>query len=660
MSESQVPDLSAVASPPRQSLTYEDLKISEAPLGVGGQAIVYEAAISGSEPPAKVALKEPHNEQTITTEAIESFLEEANTWQTIDRREREKPRWREYEHIVGIVDTGETPFPWIAMEYMDGGGLDDRLDNAPDGLPVDEALWIGECLCRGLEIADGFGYSHLDVKPENILFRQTPEGTWDVPKLADWGVARTLAEQTGTMEAQTITYSAPEQFDPSEFGDPDSLTDLYQVGAVVYAMLTGEPPHTGSNQQIRRKVLDDGPAPPSQHRGELSEAIDVVVTEAMAKHKNDRHRGLQEFEKALRAIRTNGRLPTVIVNQIGHSATGGQPASNSSSGEFTRPDRQSTTDDNRESDDLRVVVTGTGRAGNNTINRLYNIGVEGADTVSVDTNRQHLEKIEAETKILFGESLTEGVGTDGNLSRIKCAAEGAHGTFKEVLDGADLAFVTASIGSSTGAGAAPVVSRIAKDQGAIVVGIALLPFNDESVRTVKVEDGLKGFRNEADSTIVFDSNRLLDYMPNLPVGKALSIRDQIVAETVKDISETITQPSLINLDYTDMSTIMNQDGVAVIFVGETQNQNKTEEVVDNAMNHPFFDVDNHDASGGLIIITGGPDLTLKRAKGIVMDITDRVEADADIIWSARVKEEYEGRIQVRTIMTGIQSTHRFR
>ncbi len=145
-----------------------------------------------------MSLKEPKHSGTITTEIIDAFLKEATTWQTIDQREREKPRWGEYEHIVGIIDAGEAGAPWIAMEYMDGGDLEDRLETAPDGIPVDEALWIGECLCRGLEIADEYGYSHLDVKPKNVLFRQTPEGTWDVPKLADWGVARKLADQTGT------------------------------------------------------------------------------------------------------------------------------------------------------------------------------------------------------------------------------------------------------------------------------------------------------------------------------------------------------------------------------------------------------------------------------------------------------------------------------
>jgi surface protein len=325
MTDGPLSDLSIVASPPRQSLAYDDFAIAEEPLGAGGQATVSEATIPGSDTLQKVALKEPHNPDTIGIEATQSFLQEATIWQTIDRRERVKPRWSESEHIVGVVDTGEKPLPWIAMEYMDGGDLATRLANAPDGLAVAESLWIGECLCRGLEIADEYGYSHLDVKPKNILFRQTPEGTWDVPKLADWGVARTLAEETGTMQAQTVQYSAPEQFDPAEFGDPDSLTDLYQVGAVVYTMVTGTPPYTGSNTQIMREVtLGDGPVPPTQHRGELSQAVDVAVTTALATAKTDRFRGLQEFEQVLRAIRTDSALPPVVATHLEQSGGRGR------------------------------------------------------------------------------------------------------------------------------------------------------------------------------------------------------------------------------------------------------------------------------------------------------------------------------------------------
>jgi cell division protein FtsZ len=305
--------------------------------------------------------------------------------------------------------------------------------------------------------------------------------------------------------------------------------------------------------------------------------------------------------------------------------------------------------------DPRIVIVGAGGAGNNTVNRLYNIGVEGAETIAINTDKQHLQMIEADTKILVGKSLTNGLGAGGDPSMGERATEMAQGTIKEVIGDADLVFVTAGMGGGTGTGAAPVVSKIAKEQGAIVVGMVSTPFNVERARTVKAEEGLEKLRNEADSIIVLDNNRLLDYVPNLPIGKAFSVMDQIIAETVKGISETITQPSLINLDYADMTSIMNQGGVAVMLVGETQDKNKTEEVVNDAMEHPLLDVDYRGASGGLVHITGGPDLTLKEAEGIAQRITERLEASANVIWGARIQDEYKGKVRVMAIMTGVQS-----
>ena len=312
-------------------------------------------------------------------------------------------------------------------------------------------------------------------------------------------------------------------------------------------------------------------------------------------------------------------------------------------------------DDASDFGDPRIVIIGCGGAGNNTVNRLYNIGVDGADTIAINTDKQHLQMIEADTKILVGKSLTQGLGAGGDPSMGERATEMAQGTIKEVLGEADLVFVTAGMGGGTGTGAAPVVSKIAKEQGAIVVGMVSTPFNVERARTVKAEEGLEKLRNEADSIIVLDNNRLLDYVPNLPIGKAFSVMDQIIAETVKGISETITQPSLINLDYADMTSIMNQGGVAVMLVGETQDKNKTEEVVRDAMNHPLLDVDYRGASGGLVHITGGPDLTLKEAESIASNITERLEASANVIWGARIQDNYKGKVRVMAIMTGVQS-----
>ena len=303
-----------------------------------------------------------------------------------------------------------------------------------------------------------------------------------------------------------------------------------------------------------------------------------------------------------------------------------------------------------------ICVVGCGGAGNNTVNRLYNIGVEGAETIAINTDKQHLQMIEADTKILVGKSLTNGLGAGGDPSMGQRATEMARGTLKDILEDVDLCFVTAGMGGGTGTGAAPVTAKIAKEQGAIVVGMVSMPFDVERARTDKAHQGLENLRSEADSTIVLDNNRLLDYVPNLPIGKAFSVMDQIIAETVKGISETITQPSLINLDYADMTTIMNQGGVAVMLVGETQDRDKSEAVVDDALNHPLLDVDYRGASGSLVHITGGPDLTLGEAEGIAQNITERLGGNANVIWGARIQDDYDGKVRVMAIMTGVESS----
>lgn len=318
--------------------------------------------------------------------------------------------------------------------------------------------------------------------------------------------------------------------------------------------------------------------------------------------------------------------------------------------------RSSNTEEFEQFGDPRIVVIGCGGAGNNTVNRLHNIGVDGAETVAINTDKQHLDMVDADEKILIGSDLTDGLGAGGEPDVGKRATEKARGTLKEVLSDSDLVFVTAGMGGGTGTGAAPVVSNIAKDVGAIVVGMVSMPFRVEKARVQKAEEGIEELRHNADSIIVLDNDRLLDYVPNLPVGKAFSVMDQIIAETVKGISETITQPSLINLDYADMRSIMSEGGVAVMLVGETKDKNK-KNVVDDALSHPLLDVDYRGATGGLVHITGGPDLTLDDAEGIADKITERLDSNAKVIWGSRIRDEYKGKVRVMAIMTGVNSSN---
>ncbi len=303
----------------------------------------------------------------------------------------------------------------------------------------------------------------------------------------------------------------------------------------------------------------------------------------------------------------------------------------------------------------KIVVVGCGGGGNNTVNRLYNIGVAGAESIAINTDKIHLDITQADKKILIGKSITRGLGAGGFPEIGKRAAELARGTLEEVLKNANLVFITAGMGGGTGTGVAPVVAQIAKDQGAIVIGMVTSPFRVERARMVKAEEGLDDLRNAADTVIVLDNNRLLDYVPNLPIDQAFSVMDQLISETVKGISETITQPSLINLDYADVRAIMKGGGLAVMLVGEAKGQDKAKEVVRAALNHPLLDVDTTGATGCLLHITGGSDMSLHEAEQIASSLTYELDSHANVIWGARVRKDYESKVRCLAIMTGIHS-----
>jgi len=303
----------------------------------------------------------------------------------------------------------------------------------------------------------------------------------------------------------------------------------------------------------------------------------------------------------------------------------------------------------------RIMIIGCGGAGNNTVNRLHHMGVAGAETLAINTDKQHLDMIQADKRVLIGKSLTRGLGAGGYPDVGKRAAEMARPTLEALLENADLVFITAGMGGGTGTGSAPVVAQIAKEQGAIVVGMVSYPFQVEKARLIRAEEGLETLASNSDSVIVLDNNRLKNFVPNLPLGQAFSVMDQLIGETVKGISETITEPSLINIDYADVRAIMSKGGVAVMLVGESKQQNKSESVVRECLSNPMLDVDYRGATGALIHITGGSDLTLQDAEEIATSLTYELDPHADVIWGARVRNDMEGKVRVMAIMTGVQS-----
>jgi len=302
----------------------------------------------------------------------------------------------------------------------------------------------------------------------------------------------------------------------------------------------------------------------------------------------------------------------------------------------------------------RILVVGCGGAGNNSVNRLMSNGIHGAKTIAVNTDIQHFEIIDADQKILIGTHITKGLGAGGDPALAERAADESRQALQDSLRGADLVFVTAGMGGGTGTGTAPVVAKIAKDMDAIVVSIVTTPFVVERARLLKAFDGLKRLREHSHSMIVLDNNRLLKICPNQPINEAFRTMDSLIAEIVQGITETITLPSLINLDYADVRTIMKQGGIAMMLYGETENSDP-EEVVSRTLHNQLLNVKYKGASAALIHITGGEGLSLRTANAVANGITRELNQNANIILGARVNPDFGSRIKVMTIITGVNS-----
>ena len=302
-----------------------------------------------------------------------------------------------------------------------------------------------------------------------------------------------------------------------------------------------------------------------------------------------------------------------------------------------------------------IKVLGSGGAGNNMVNWLYKKGVRGAEIIACNTDLQHLNMIEADKKFLIGKDVTRGLGCGGFPEKGAEAARESMQELKEALKGADMCFVCAGMGGGTGTGSSPIVAQVAKEAGAIVIGTVTMPFKIERARVDKAEFGLQKLRQVADTVIVIDNNRLVQIAGNLPVQQAFAVANELIATMIKGIVETIAVPSLVNLDYADVKAIMTDGGVAAIGVGASDTNNRVEEAVKGALSNPLLDISYEGATGAILHISGGPDMTLDDINTIGELVTESMDADANVIWGARVDDDMKGKITVMTIITGVQS-----
>jgi len=303
----------------------------------------------------------------------------------------------------------------------------------------------------------------------------------------------------------------------------------------------------------------------------------------------------------------------------------------------------------------RIMAVGVGGAGCNSVNRIYKYGIKGAELIAINTDAKHLQLMPSGIRrVLIGKSITRGLGAGGFPEVGMKAAETSKDELQKTLEGAHLVFLTAGMGGGTGTGAAPVVAEVAKEQGAIVIGVVTYPFEIERVRIKVAQQGIEELRKKVDTLIVIDNNRLVKLFPNLQIENAFQMADEITAKAIRGITETITQPSLINLDFADVRTIMRNGGLAMIGVGEGRGVDRVKEVVENTIKNKLLDVDYSTSTGVLIHLTGGNDLTLGEANRIGELLTEMVPPNAYVAWGARLDPTYEGKVEAVAIFVGVR------
>lgn len=303
-----------------------------------------------------------------------------------------------------------------------------------------------------------------------------------------------------------------------------------------------------------------------------------------------------------------------------------------------------------------IKVFGCGGGGGNTVSRMREIGIKGAELVAINTDAQDLLYTDSDFKILIGRELTQGLGAGSNPRIGEESAKESEHEIKQCLAGSDMVFITCGLGGGTGTGAAPVVAELAKKQGALVIAVVTLPFAIEGQKRYEnAVIGLEKLESIVDTLIVIPNDKLLELAPELPLHTAFKVADEILTNAVKGITELITRAGLVNLDFADVRAVMTGGGVALIGMGESDSQERAQEAVEKALQNPLLDVDVSGASGALVNIIGGPDLSLDEARKILETINKKLNPEAKLIWGAQISEDMEKVIRVMLIVTGVKS-----
>ena len=305
-----------------------------------------------------------------------------------------------------------------------------------------------------------------------------------------------------------------------------------------------------------------------------------------------------------------------------------------------------------------IKVVGVGGAGNNGVNRMVENGLKSVEFISINTDRQQLNVSKANKKIQIGERLTRGLGAGANPEVGKCSAEESKSEIAEALKGADMVFVTAGMGGGTGTGAAPIVAEVSKEMGILTVGVVTKPFPFEGKRRMmQAESGIEELRQNVDTLIIIPNEKLLQVVEKqTSIMDAFKMSDDVLRQGVQGISDLITIPGLVNLDFADVKTIMLDAGVAHIGIGRASGEHRAQEAARQAIHSPLLETSIEGAGGVLLNVTGGKDLCLLEISEAADLVQKSVDADANIIFGAVIDEKLENEIVITVIATGFTKT----
>lgn len=302
----------------------------------------------------------------------------------------------------------------------------------------------------------------------------------------------------------------------------------------------------------------------------------------------------------------------------------------------------------------KIKVMGVGGGGCNAVNRMIESQVSGIEFWAINTDAQALENAYAPQKLQIGQKITRGLGAGGNPAIGQKAAEESRDELAHALENTDLVFITAGMGGGTGTGAAPIAAEVAKEMGCLTVGVVTRPFTFEGRRRTKqAEKGIEAFRSRVDTLIVIPNNQLLSVIsPETPVQEAFGVADDVLRQGVQGISDIITIPGLINVDFADVRAIMADAGSALMGIGLGSGKSRAREAAVAAVSSPLLEASIHGAKGVVINITGGHDLTLHEVNAAADSIYEVVDEDANIIFGAVIDESLDGEVRITVIATG--------